>query len=102
MDQRGLLFRDGMFQKILGPGRYSVGNFLGQRTIAVYNVADEFLPLHKLAVLLEHPALKQALDVIEVADDEIVLLYEGGNFKQALKSGLHAFWKSGIKRVGYS
>jgi len=51
----------------------------------------------ELNILLNNEVLASMLDIIEVADNEIVLQFVNGNFKEVLVPGRYAFWK-GIVR----
>jgi hypothetical protein len=51
----------------------------------------------ELNILLKDEALAAMLDVIEVKDNELVLVYENGLFRQVLTPGRYTFWKSAIE-----
>jgi hypothetical protein len=50
----------------------------------------------ELNILLQDAALANALQVIEVKDNEIALQYENGMLKQVLTAGRYTFWKGYI------
>lgn len=89
-NQRGLLFKNGAFLKLLGPGKYHA---LGGRKIEVQYLEQ---PLHSeyasLGVLLRNCEIANQTDVAEAADEEIILHFVNGRFKEALGSGCYAFW----------
>ncbi|MBV4356811.1 slipin family protein [Pinibacter aurantiacus] len=88
--QVGLVFKDGVYQRMLKEGSYWFWN--GQ-TIQLYDLAKPFNAPIELNILLKDAALAEALEVVEVKDKEIVLQYENGLLKQVLTSGRYAFWK---------
>lgn len=86
----GLVFKNGEFTRFLEAGKY--WTFYKEKVI-VFHKNQPFNTSFELNLLLQNEALKAALDIIEVADNEIVLRYENGNFKGILQPGRHAFWK---------
>ncbi len=85
-----LVFHRGEYRKVLTAGNYWLGFF---EEIKNYNLAKPFIAPVELNLLLEDPALARLLTVVEVKDQDIVLLYENGNFKRVLTPGRYTFWK---------
>ena len=92
--QIGLLFRKGVYQRMLTEGKYWTWP---SEKLEVYDVTKPFIAPVELNILLQDAVLKDALHVIEVGDNEIVLFYENGLLKQVLPAGRYTFWKSIIK-----
>jgi regulator of protease activity HflC (stomatin/prohibitin superfamily) len=91
-DQRGLLFRGGNYHSLLKPGRYRLWRFRNEQ-VEVLNVNEPFtVPNLALDLFLQDPELLAALDVVDVADDEVVVQFEAGRYVATLKSGKYAFW----------
>jgi len=91
--QIGLLFRNGSYKRMLKEGNY----FLWNEEVQVYDITKQFIAPVELNILLHDEALKNALHVIEVKDNEIALYYENGLLKQILTAGRYAFWKGVIE-----
>lgn len=91
----GLVFRGGDYVKVITQGTHWL--WLNQHLLQ-YNLANTFVAPIALEILLKDKALEAMLDVVEVKDNEIVLLYEKGNFKTALAAGRYVFWKGLIER----
>lgn len=89
-----LVFKQGAYQRMLKEGKYW---FWGNETIKIYNVTQPFNAPVELNILLQDAELADALHVIEVKDNEIVLHYENGLLKQVLTAGRYTFWKSVIQ-----
>lgn len=91
-NQRGLLFKNGKYEKMLEPGKHS---FLSRNiTVEIMNIADEFkLTDFDLSVFLNDKVLKEQLEIIDVADETMALHYINGKFTDCLTSGRYAFWK---------
>ena len=92
--QVGLVFKRGVYQRMLKEGSYW---FWKNETVYVYNLAQPFNAPVELNILLQDIALADALHVVEVRDNEIVLQYENGLLKQILTAGRYTFWKSVIQ-----
>ena len=91
----GLVFKGGDYQKVITQGTHWL--FLNQNVI-VYDVTQEFRTSVALEILLKDEVLTEMLDVIEVQDNELVLVYESNNFKRVLQAGRYVFWKGLIDR----
>lgn len=92
--QVALVFKRGVYQRMLKEGRYW---FWKNETVYVYNITQPFNAPLELNILLQDMALADALQVVEVKDNEIVLQYENGFLKQVLTAGCYTFWKSVIQ-----
>ena len=89
-----LVFKKGAYQRMLKEGKYW---FWGNETVKIYNVTQPFSAPVELNILLQDTELADALHVVEVKDNEIVLHYENGLLKQVLTAGRYTFWKSVIQ-----
>ncbi|MDQ2862545.1 MAG: SPFH domain-containing protein, partial [Bacteroidota bacterium] len=87
--QVGLVFSNGTYKRLLGEGNY----FFWKEDVQVYDVTRQFYAPVELNILLQDEALRNALYVIEVRDNEIALQYENGLLKQVLTAGRYTFWK---------
>jgi SPFH domain / Band 7 family len=90
--QIGLVFKNGVYKKMLKEGNYWFWN----EQVYVYDVTKPFTAPVELNILLQDAELANALQVVEVKDNEIVLQYENGLLKQVLTAGRYAYWKSVI------
>ena len=88
--QVGLLFRKGTYQRMLTKGGYWLWSdmqvFICERTQPLTAPVE-------LNVLLEDPELSDALQVVTVRNNEIVLLYANGLLQEVLTTGRYAYWK---------
>jgi regulator of protease activity HflC (stomatin/prohibitin superfamily) len=92
--QVGLVFKDGAYKKMLLTGKYW---FWSNEIVYVYDVTKPFIVPIELNILMQDEQLAEALYMIEVKDNEIVLQYENGLLKQVLTAGRYTFWKTVIK-----
>lgn len=92
--QIGLVFKAGVYQRLLKEGTYW---FWRGETVMVYNLTSPFVAPIELNILLQDEDLAELLYVVDVKDGEIVLQYENGLLKQVLTAGRYTFWKSAVQ-----
>lgn len=92
--QVALVFKDGVYQRLLTAGNYW---FWKNEEVQVYDITKPFTPPIELNILLQDKELADILQVLEVKDSEIALQYENGLLKTVFTAGRYAFWKSAIK-----
>ena len=87
----GLVFKKGDYKRFITAGL----NWIGfNETVKVYDVTNIFIAPIALEILLKDNQLAALMEVVEVRDDEIVLVYENKNFKNILKVGRYVYWKA--------
>ena len=91
----GLVFQKGDYVKVLTEGKYWL-HF--NQDVMFYNLESIFSPPIALEILLKDEMLATLLEVVEVKDNELVLVFEKGNFKTVLSAGRYVYWKGLIKR----
>ena len=92
-DQRGLVWVDGRFAAVLGPGLYAY--WLGPRDVRVEAV-DARRPRFEhaeLAVITRRPSALALLDVVDVSRNAAGVLFLDGAFVDTLAPGRYAFWR---------
>lgn len=89
-NQRGLLFKNGKFVKLLSAGKYRV---FGDSRIEVKNLSGELSSaLCPLETLLTDKEIEENTTVMEVKDCQVALHYVNGKFFNILSAGKYAFW----------
>jgi hypothetical protein len=96
--QIGLVFKKGVYTKMLTAGNYW---FWLNEAVMIYDVTKQFNSSTDLNILLQDADLANALQVVEVADNEIVLQYQDGLMKQVLTAGRYAFWKNAVNNYEF-
>ncbi|GAA0730966.1 slipin family protein [Aquimarina litoralis] len=86
----GLVFRKGDYNRVITQGTYWLG---WNERITIYDLSKPFTAPVALEILLKDKTLEDMLHVIEVKDNEIVLVYENGNFKSVFPAGRYMLWK---------
>ena len=90
--QIGLVFKKGVYQRMITAGTY----WLWGEDYRVYDIYKPFNTPIELNILLQDVVLANALQIIDVSDNEIVLQYVNGIITQVLTVGRYAFWKNAI------
>lgn len=96
-DRRGLLFKEGDYEKFLMPGTYFL---MPGADLRLFDAGQIFIPPGELSIFLEDAALAAQLDIIEVRQSEIALVFEDGVCKTVLLPGRHAYWK-GVRQRSF-
>ena len=91
----GLVFKKGNYLKVITEGKHWIGF---NKRVLKFDLSKTFAAPVALELLLKDNALLAMLDVIEVKDNELVLVYENQNFKNTLSAGRYVYWKGLIKR----
>lgn len=91
--QIGLVFKKEAYKRMLKEGVY----WLWNEDVMVYDMTKQFIAPVELNILLRDAELAEALQLVEVKDNEIALMYENGLLKQVLAAGRYTFWKSVVQ-----
>ncbi|MBW7676182.1 slipin family protein [Chryseobacterium chendengshani] len=93
--QIGLVFKNRNLVEILKEGHYWL---FGNKSVEIFETKSQFKAGEDLNLLLKNENLASMVEVVEVKDGEIVLVYENGIFKEILNVGQYAFWKDVVDR----
>ncbi len=86
----GLVFRNGDYKRVLTAGKHWVSIL---DSVVKFDMVKPFMAPKTIDLYLGDEKLAGLLNVIRVADTEIVLKYKRGNFREVLTSGTYAYWK---------
>ena len=89
-NQKGFLFKNGKYVKLLNAGKYRL---FGGRSIEV-SYLDQPIVSTKCALdtLLRDKEIAGQVAVVEVGDEELALHYVNGKISSVLRQGKYAFW----------
>ncbi len=96
--ERGLLFRDGEFVRLLGAGKYRFWNPLGKVRIDVLSTRDAWIRHADLDLLIKAGGLDSDATVVDLADHERALVWIDDRLDAVLGPGRHALWNA-FRRV---
>ncbi|MCR9144994.1 MAG: slipin family protein [bacterium] len=95
--ERGLLFRNGDFVRMLGAGSHFVLP-VGGYTVEVVDMRPAFRPQQPLDIFLADEKLAADLEVLDIAEHELVLHFSEGKLVGLLLAGRHAFFRGVLPR----
>jgi regulator of protease activity HflC (stomatin/prohibitin superfamily) len=88
----GLVFRDGEFARLLGPGRRWIIDPLGRTQVQVVSQRAPWLVHEQLDQIVKSGVLEGRALVLDLKDHERALVWIDGRFSHILPPGQHAFW----------
>lgn len=91
--ERGLLFRDDVFERLLTPGRHWIFGAVWKVRVERVSVRDAIFDHRDLEVIVRSGALAGEAEVLDLADSERALVWLDGRFATVFGPGLHALWK---------
>lgn len=91
-NERAFLFKNGIFQRMLLPGKHNVSAFWGESCFKITIGRMVTIKDVDINVLLKDKIFAESVTKIEVPDVHFALHYEDGRVIEALKSGTYYFW----------
>jgi hypothetical protein len=93
----GIIYKNGEVKKVMTAGQYWISIF---DQVEIYSMSNPYYSTIEMNILLQNDELKNLLNVIEVKDNSIAILFINGLFKQILTTGNYIFWK-GVNEITY-
>jgi len=90
--ERGLLFRDGVFEDVLGPGVHFYLDPLFKLNCEVAAVRAPWIVHDQLDVIVRSGALRREARVLDLKAHERAIVWIDGRLEAVLKPGLYALW----------
>jgi len=91
-NERGFLFKNGKYRKMLSPGKHRINSFLGETFVLVNISKPVEIASVDIAVLLRDDAFKNSVARIDVPDGCIAMHMEDKRIVGTLQPGTHCFW----------
>lgn len=89
-NQRGFLFKNGKYVKMLTAGKYYIG---GGKEIEITDMDQPIISKKcALDIILNDKTVADAVSVVEVADEQLALHFVNGKFSSVHRHGKYAFW----------
>ena len=96
--ERGLVFRDGQFEDVLGPGAYWRLDPLRKLQLEIVDVRGALFDHEQLTAVLELRGTAMLLEAVTVEAGHAGLLFRNGRHEATLGPGAYALWK-GVARA---
>jgi len=91
-NERAFLYKNGIFKKMLEPGKRTVWAVLDEAAIKLTAEGKLVFPGMNLPVLREDEEVEKSIAVIEVPDERVAIHFVDGRISEVLKPGTYAFW----------
>ena len=98
--EKGLLFRDREFQRVLDAGKYWFVDPLNKIRVDVVSMRDPWLIHEDLDVLIKAGVLAETAVVLDLKDYERALVWVDSRFARVLGPGQYALWKA-LRNIRY-
>lgn len=96
--EKGLLFKDGEFKRILPRGKHWCFDISGKTVVDVVSMRSPQLVHEDLDLIVDSGLLPSDARILELSDTERGLMWVDNRFKGILKPGQHVIWE-GFKEV---
>ena len=90
--ERGLLFRNGEFRRLLPEGYYRLFSLTDELHVDVLSLRDPWIVHRDLDLLIKADALRDQATLIELTDTQRALVWIDGRFDRILGPGRYAYW----------
>ena len=90
--ERGLLFREGSFERVLAPGTYREWDPLFKLRVDVVSVKDGWLVSEALDEVVRSGQLDGEAEILDLTDRQRALVWFDERFERVLGPGLYAAW----------
>lgn len=97
INQVGLVVKNNTVVRILATGKYWLG--FGEK-VEIYDLASTFQTPYDIDVLLQVEGFRNLVEIVEVADNELCLVFVNNRYEKVLSAGRHVFWK-GLKEYRF-
>ena len=91
-NERAFLFKNGIFKKMLQPGKNKLSTFFDETVVKVIAEGKVDFPDVNLTTLRKDPEVAKNIAVIDVPDEKLAVHFIDGRIAGVLKPGIYAFW----------
>ena len=96
-NERALVWIDGRFVRVLGPGLYGFWTQFRKVEVEVIDANDLRLARKDLEVILKNGSATSYLNVTDIPEGKVGVLFVNGEFSETLPAGKQVFWKDVAK-----
>jgi len=92
-NQRALIWVNGRFEAVLGPGLHAVWTVFHGVEVEILDVREARFSHPALAVILKWKSAGEYLNSYTVEAGHVALFFQEGEYRAVLEPGTHAFWR---------
>ncbi|CAM2011178.1 SPFH domain-containing protein [Acanthopleuribacter pedis] len=93
-NQLVLVFRNGVFNRVLQPGTHFLNALFGKETYRLVNTDEPQADFSDMKFLFHSPLLEDYLEVVNLKSGEHALVWIDDRLHGMLKAGRYGFWKA--------
>lgn len=97
-NERALVWIDSRFYQVLGPGLYGFWTQFRKVKVEIVDANDLRLARKDLEVILKNDSATSFLNVTEIPEGKVGVLFVNGEFSEILPAGKQVFWK-GVAKI---
>ena len=86
----GIVTKNGDYQRVISAGTYWLGWF---EEVRIYDMSLIYNSDKDLNIMTKDAHFLNLVEIVEVADNQIALFYENGNYKSVFTAGKWFYWK---------
>ena len=90
--QKGLLFKNGKFVKLLDAGKYHIWGDSNVEILSIENMLQS--KFCSLEMLLQQDEIAKQVSVVDVANQQLAFHFVDGKYAHTFEKGKYAFWNS--------
>ncbi|MBW8685932.1 slipin family protein [Chitinophaga sp. B61] len=94
----GVVFENNLLHSVLTVGKYAYWKGAADRSYKVYDMSAPLVATIDITTFLQQEKLAGKLEMVNVLQHELAIVYENGLLKGAYGPGEYAFWKGPLKR----
>lgn len=91
-NERAFLYKNGIFKKMLEPGKQTIWAFLGETAVKLTAEGKLDFTGMNLPVLRKDAEVEKNIAIVEVPDERLAIHFVDGRITEVLKPGTYAFW----------
>lgn len=91
-NERAILFKNGIYKGIIGPGKNRVWKLLGEAAVKVTAEGLVTFPDMNLSVLRKDEGFTDMVAYVEIPDNRLAVHFVDGRISSVLHPGQYAFW----------
>ena len=92
-NERAFVWIDGRFEKVIGPGLYGFWTRFRKVVVEVVDANDLRVARKDLQVILKNVSAKSFMNVTDIPEGKVGVLFVNGEFSEILPAGKQVFWK---------
>ncbi len=91
-NERGLLFKDGIFISMLNSGKHSINKIFGESLMILKAEGEIKLKDYNIESFFKDKGFEECVCKVDISDGQMAIRYEDGKISEVLQAGRYYFW----------